>query len=442
VTKVRSTDEQRSRGSAIDARGQVGLLAHCLTVALEIVGEIRPTMLQLALDRVVAERTALRVRFPDGWAYQLVDPDLAAPIVRLTPEGRTAEERWDAARKFAVADSRRPFDLRTGPLVRATLLSVGRRRHLLVLSMDQMITDAHSAHLVVDDFIRAADQFTRATGELPAVQADEYASCLSERQKQAQAGAESAMASRRRDALADATAELPWSPAAPGSGESAELTSFAVDIPDSVGSRIFELARRARVIPFAVVLAAFGLVVAEDAEDGSPRVVGSLFANRESAEERSVVGWLSRVVPVVLPTARATTADYIRAVHRELMAALSTQKVPFDMPFRPDAAGVTASVLYVPLELSGGTQTRMRIGNATIQRQAVSFCPAGADIDLYVTEGTPMLSGATRQLAIGGLATVVNEPLLQVLTRRWAAMVRSLSESEWAGGLLEDGTPR
>jgi hypothetical protein len=209
-----------------------------------------------------------------------------------------------------------------------------------------------------------------------------------------------------------------------------------------VGGRIFALARRARVIPFAVVLAAFGLVVAEDAENGVPRAVGSLFANRESVQERSVVGWFSRVVPVVLPAPRATTEDYVRAVHRELMSALNTQKVPFDLPLRPEAAGLTASVLYVPLELSGGTQTSMRIGDATIRRQAVSFCPAGADIDLYVTEGTPMLNGATRQLAIGGLATVVNEPVLQMVTRRWAATLCCLSESDWAAGLVETGTPR
>ena len=60
--------------------------------------------------------------------------------------------------------ARRPFDLATGPLLRAALLRLGPERHLLVLVLHHIVADGWS----VTVFLRELAALYAAPGPLPA----------------------------------------------------------------------------------------------------------------------------------------------------------------------------------------------------------------------------------------------------------------------------------
>jgi acyl carrier protein len=121
------------------------------------VGRFRGTLdvaaLTAALGRVAARHEALRTTFGvhEGVPCQILAErlNITLPVVDLgaLPPDRRESEAWCLARK----DRERPFDLACGPLFRATLISLAAGEHLLLLCLHQMIGDARSSELLLED---------------------------------------------------------------------------------------------------------------------------------------------------------------------------------------------------------------------------------------------------------------------------------------------------
>jgi hypothetical protein len=430
--RLPSNPAQVSRRSQIAKQGQTGLLAHCLTIALEITGAVVPDVLQRALDLVISRRPALRAVFPLGSTHHIVRPQVRVRLVREFVAGRDPATRWQKATRFATEDRMRPFDLENGPLLRATLLTVDRQRHLLVLSFDQMVIDALSAVLVVDDLVTAADAEING-GVTPAETPDAYARVCDERHNWSHSEEGRQATARRRVALDGVAMSLPW-PALPDRSAPGELAHRTVTLPDRTCEALFRLAKQLRTVPFASLLAALGLMVAADEPPAGPRrAVTSMFANRATAMERSAVGWLSTRVPVPLPAVSGPVSEYVRAAHRELMRTLAAERTPWP-DGSGDEPGMSVSVLYLSAELSGAEQAELRMGDARVRRLAVSFCPTGADVDLFVVEGAAMLSGESAPLAIGGTSVCVRvgQRQLDELVNGWAVAAELLVRADVA----------
>ncbi|WP_050512153.1 non-ribosomal peptide synthetase [Streptomyces rimosus] len=124
--------------------------------ALRLRGTLDTAALHRAVNAVVARHESLRTTFDsiDGTPVQiphaLVAIDL--PVVDLTCADPL--EREQELRTAVERESARPFDLRTGPLLRTLLVRAGERDHVLVLSLHHIIHDGWSLGL-----------FTRQLGE-------------------------------------------------------------------------------------------------------------------------------------------------------------------------------------------------------------------------------------------------------------------------------------
>ncbi|MGI5336494.1 SDR family NAD(P)-dependent oxidoreductase [Streptomyces sp. CA-181903] len=129
-----------------------------IPLALRFTGEADPAALQAALDGVVARHEILRTTFTerDGEPHQLVAP---AGTVRLETAERAAEDEHAWALEWVG----RPFDLTTGPLFRAALLTTGPGRHLLLLCLHHIVTDGWSLNVLTREL--AALYREHRTGE-------------------------------------------------------------------------------------------------------------------------------------------------------------------------------------------------------------------------------------------------------------------------------------
>ena len=431
-TAVVSSPAQRARGELIDERGQVGLLRHCATLGIEIDGAVPVETVQRAVNRVVDRHPALRSTFPDGWDSHLVRAHLPVTVTTVIVVGQDPDARWEQATRLAREDAMRPFDLRNGPLMRATLLSVDTRRHLLVLSFDQLVIDAHSSVLIVAELVEDA-HLIETGADLPPVRVDGYHRVRDDHDAWLRSPAGLRATEHRRAALEGTTPGLSWM-GRPDSDDEDLLGYHTVALPDETGDTLAAKAKGARTVPFAATVAALGLIAAatdRDA-DGARHVITSMFAARITPDEQDAVGWLSNRTAVVVPPPGGTVHDLVRAAHRETMSAMDSQRVPLE----PAAgAGLSVSVLYLPGRLSGGLQAEMAIGAARARRLSVSFCPTGADVDLLVTEGVRWLTDGTRsRLAVAGIAARarVGEEQLATLVSAVAHALELLATTSWS----------
>jgi amino acid adenylation domain-containing protein len=112
-------------------------------------GEIDVAALKAALNAVVARHQALR-----GYIGRSDERMYFRPSLTLGLEARDYSDEKDADAALAAlvaTDARLPFDLWAGPLVRATLVRVGKTRHVLVFTAHHIVCDGWSVNIVLDD---------------------------------------------------------------------------------------------------------------------------------------------------------------------------------------------------------------------------------------------------------------------------------------------------
>ncbi|WP_344369820.1 condensation domain-containing protein, partial [Streptomyces indiaensis] len=112
-----------------------GGTAYHSAVGLRLTGALDPDALRAAVGDLVARHEALRTTFDvaDGRGVQIVHPV-------LEPEWRAEEaETEQRLRTLAQEELARPYDLRTGPLVRVLLVRLAADEHICVLGMHHIV---------------------------------------------------------------------------------------------------------------------------------------------------------------------------------------------------------------------------------------------------------------------------------------------------------------
>ena len=119
------------------------------TFALRLQGPLDAAALRQALDAVVLRHEALRTRFVahDGQPVQVIAPAVPVP---LPFEVLPADSALEMAR-WARRESRCPFDLSKGLLLRARLLQVAPDDHTLLLSLHHIASDGWSLRLMFQE---------------------------------------------------------------------------------------------------------------------------------------------------------------------------------------------------------------------------------------------------------------------------------------------------
>src|SRR6185437_163769 len=115
------------------------------TVA-QMSGALNLEALRGALDGLVSRHESLRTRFVDveGSPAQLVDKTLRLNLAVHDLSERSAEQREGEAKALVNAEVNRPFDLASGPPVRATLIRLKPDEHWFILNIHHIVSDEWS----------------------------------------------------------------------------------------------------------------------------------------------------------------------------------------------------------------------------------------------------------------------------------------------------------
>jgi amino acid adenylation domain-containing protein len=110
-------------------------------------------VLRSALNEIVRRHEALRTTFPavEGKPVQVIAPslDLDLQVIDLTSHHPGARQM--EAFRLATEEARTPFDLATGPLIRAKLLQLQPQEYMLLLSMHHIVSDGWSMGILFQE---------------------------------------------------------------------------------------------------------------------------------------------------------------------------------------------------------------------------------------------------------------------------------------------------
>jgi amino acid adenylation domain-containing protein len=303
-------------------------------LALRLIGRLDHDALQRALTEIVRRHEVLRSRIaiegevPTRNTFAI--DTLPLPVTDLSALPENA--RHLRVQELLNAEARRPFDLSTGPLLRAGILRASESDHTLIITTHHIASDGWSDGVLVEELNALYAAF--CAGEpspLPEL-AIQYSDFATWQRRQEQEPESERHAAYWREQLAGAPAEL-------------ELPTDRArhDVPNMTGGRVTMSLRREVVAALESIgrhegatlamtmLAAFHLLLAR-VTGQTDVVVGLSIAGRTRAEVEGLIGFFSGAVPVrVTVDSEMTFRELLARVRIAMLEAHDHQDVPVDV---------------------------------------------------------------------------------------------------------------
>ncbi|KVQ66496.1 non-ribosomal peptide synthetase [Burkholderia territorii] len=297
-------------------------------------GALDRAALQRALDHVIERHDAWRTTLVDngeGIVMQRIHARLPVTIATLDLRGESPAARDAQAARIAERDAGTPFDLTSGPLLRATLIALADDRHRLLLTAHHAITDGWSSRCAFDELAAAYSAYAQGRDpSLPAlpIQYADYADW----QRDMLAGGEG---ERQLDYWRDALRDVPGPLALPvdrqpGATRTLHGARVSVRLPDTAAADIRRLARDAQATVFTVLLAALDAWLSRLTGE-TDVVVAVPVAHRQRPETRALLGLFLNTVALrvrVAPT--LPFRALVDAARTAALDAVAHQDVPFE----------------------------------------------------------------------------------------------------------------
>ncbi len=332
-----------------------------IPIAARLTGSLDASALERSLNEVVRRHQVLRANFinSDGRAVQVIAPESTTPLALIDLSGRTEADREERARELAGEEAKRPFDLSTGPLLRATLIRMSASDHLVVLVMHHIISDNWSAALFIKEVAALYEAFlNRRPSPLPPLRAQysDYAAWQRQWLEGAEVGKQlDYWKSRLGGALPvlglPADRSRPATQSFRGGRQSFAL---AGELADSLKA----LSKREGATLFMTLLAAFkALLHRYSGQDDI--IVGAPIAGRTRDEFENLIGFF--VNTLALRTDLSGDPDFstlIKRVRETALGAYANQETPFErlvemlQPERSMSRAPIFQVLFVFQNLS------------------------------------------------------------------------------------------
>ncbi|RKH98198.1 non-ribosomal peptide synthetase, partial [Corallococcus sp. AB038B] len=362
-------------------------------------GDLDAAALEQALREVVQRHEALRTTFEEeaGQPVQRIHASVDVPlnIMDLTGSG---PEREDVARQRVLEELAKPFDLMRGPLLRALMVRMDARDHVLVVTMHHAVSDGWSVGVLLREmgalYTARARGLALALPPLPVQYAD--------------------YAAWQRDWLRDETLAREvdyWKQSLTGAPPVLELptdrprpavrtnagSTLGFMLPLELSQRLGALARSEGASLFMVLLAGWQVLLSR--YSGQTDIsVGSPIAGRTRAEVEGLIGFFVNTLVLRTqmdgdPSFRALLAQ----VREMVLGAYEHQDVPFEKLV--EALHPERSLSHTPL-----FQTLMSLQNVPIEEahlpglvlkpMSLEGRTSKFDLSLFFTETPDGLAGA------------------------------------------------
>ncbi len=310
-----------------------GSTLYNLPAVVRLQGPFEPRLLEQSLNFVIGRHEVLRTTFRngEGQPVQVIAPALALSLPCIDLSDVPVAEWEDTVQRYFAVESRRPFDLVEGPLIRGQLLRFAPEEHILLLTLHHIVSDGWSMGVLVREL--TASYRALAEGAAPSLPALplQYADFAAWQRAWLQGEVLNAQLAYWRERLDGAPERLALPTDYPRpSGPHFEGASLAFDLPPELTEALQALSRRQGATLFMTLLAAFGALLARYA-DQDDLLIGTPIAGRNRAELEELIGFfVNTLVLRVDLSGRPTFSQLLARVRERALEAYAHQELPFE----------------------------------------------------------------------------------------------------------------
>jgi amino acid adenylation domain-containing protein len=366
--------------------------AYHIPVIVRIDGHLDVEALQNTLAELVRRHESLRTTFinVDGEPRQRIaaSMNIDLPIIDLStlPE----DERNAEAVRYASEQAQQPFDLSSGPLLRAALIRLAKESHIFALTSHHVISDGWSVGVLVRDAAALYEAYAAGNEspleELPVQYAD-YA--VWQRDWLRGEVLENQVA-YWRNLLTDlpAATELPTDYARP------PVQSFRGDIINfsltpELTAKLKEISKQEDVTLFMTLLAAFRILLYRST--GQEAIaIGTPIANRQDSALEDLIGFFVNTLALRIDiTAEMTFKELLSRVREVTLGAYAHQDVPFEKlveELQPERVRNLHPLFQVMFAVQNAPLGALNLPGLTFSMQEFEHAATRFDLECHMRE--------------------------------------------------------
>jgi aspartate racemase len=363
--------------------------------AVRLTGKLDVSALQRSLDHIVTRHEALRTTFAivDGAPLQIVNETrtLEMPLIDLSHLGE-AEREAEAHRVLRV-ESRRTFDLCTGPLIRAVLLRLKEREHILLVTTHHIVTDGWSMGIFHRELMELYEAFSNSKPSPLAELQIQYPDYASWHRQWFQGDVYQSQISywKKQFKTQPPVLELPTDHPRPSiqAHRAFRGTKRKLTLSRELTRQLRELCQKEEATLFMVLLAAYQILLHRYTGE-EDIVVGSPIAGRCLEETENLIGLFVNALALRSDlSGNPTFSELLARVKEVALGGYAHQDMPFELlvkELQPDRSLSHNPLFQVMFVLQSEPVTTLELPGLTVSHVQVENIVANFDLTLDAVE--------------------------------------------------------
>jgi hypothetical protein len=367
--------------------------------SLRMNGRLNVDALQRAINEIVRRHESQRTTFvaKDGHPIQVIAPSLEITLTVHDLSSTPESDRESVTRRLSIDEAMRPFNLATGPLVRADLFRLGDDDHVLQVTMHHIVSDAWSASIFLQELgvlyeAYCADRPSPLPE--PTVQYADYAA-------QERAWLQGEVLENQLAFWREQLKGIPPVLDLPLDRPRPQARTFAgayetLHISAETSKAIKELGRQEGATLFITLMAAFQTMLSKYSGD-EQIVVGTDLANRTMPETEQMIGFFINLLAVRTDlSGNPTFRELLRRVRERLLEAYAHQEVPFPkvvQEIQPERSTTHNPIVQALFVMQNAPRTKRELAGLKVEPFEVPVTTSKFDMAVFVAERPDGLIG-------------------------------------------------
>jgi NRPS condensation-like uncharacterized protein len=300
---------------------------------VQLQGVLNVAALEQSINEIVRRHEILRTCFTvvEGQSIQKIIPDLRIPLPIVDLQDLPEIEREQEVIRLETERTQQPFDLTHAPLLRLLLLRLDTEKHILLVTIHHIISDAWSAEVLIRELSTLYEAFSNGQfsplPELPV----QYADYAVWQQQWLQGEKLDHQLNYWKKQLENAKTILELPTDKPRTQLQTSLgKKHSFTFSSKLSKKLKSLSQQEGVTLFMTLLAAFNTLLYHYTQQ-EDMLVGSPIANRNRSELEGLIGFF--VNTLVLRTNLAhnpTFQELLQRVKETALGAYAHQDLPFE----------------------------------------------------------------------------------------------------------------
>jgi amino acid adenylation domain-containing protein len=369
-------------------------IAYNIPVVLRLKGHLEQQVLEQCFKEIIRRHDSLRTTFEinraNGETVQVIHHSAPFRLETIDLSDTPEEQRLERARAHANNESKSPFNLSTGPLVRASLLRLGEDDHVLLLTIHHIVADGWSVGVIIKELKALYEAFARGEKsplpELPIQYAD-FAHWQRNRM-QGEVLEKQLVYWRKQLNGRLPVLELPTRGARP----SRHTQNGAVrvwELPRDITDGVKSLSQAEGVTLFMTLIAAYKVLLLRYTGQRD-MLVGTPIANRNRREVEGLIGlFINTLVLRTDLSGDPTFRELLGRVKEVALGAYANQDVPFEKlveELQPERDLSRTPLFQVMFVMQNNPMPELKLGGMTMSPLIIEGATSKFDLTLSIME--------------------------------------------------------